>query len=147
MPRDLRQDLAHALDPLLFAQDRLSFRPDNWQAQLLRSDARQIALNCCRQAGKSTATAILGLHCALFEPSSLILLVSPSQRQSRELFGKLMDFLRSLEPAEALEEDNKLCATLANRSRIVSLPGDGKTVGGLSAPTFIIEDEAGYVDD
>src|SRR5215475_7244530 len=103
MPLDLRQDLAHALDPVLFAQDRLSFCPDDWQARLLRSDARQIALNCCRQAGKSTATAIVALHCALFEPGSLILLVSPSQRQSRELFAKLMDFLRSLEPAETLE--------------------------------------------
>src|SRR5262249_5093120 len=99
------------------------------------------------QAGKSTATAVVAFHAALFEPGSLILLVSPSQRQSRELFAKLMDFLRSLEPAETLDEDNRLSATLANRSRIVSLPGDGKTVRGFSAPTLIIEDEAGYVDD
>jgi hypothetical protein len=147
MPPDLCQDLTHALDPVLFAQDRLGFDPDDWQARLLRCEARQIALNCCRQAGKSTATAIVALHCALFEPGSLILLVSPSLRQSRELFAKLMDFLRSLEPAETLEEDNKLSATLANRSRIVSLPGDGKTVRGFSAPTLIVEDEAGYVDD
>jgi len=69
MPLDLAQDLVDAIDPVLFARRRLGFRADDWQAHLLRSDARQIALNCCRQAGKSTATAILGLHTALFEPA------------------------------------------------------------------------------
>jgi hypothetical protein len=58
-----------------------------------------------------------------------------------------MDFLRRLEPVEQLEEDNKLSATLANRSRIVSLPGDPKTVRGFSGPSLVIEDEAAYVSD
>jgi hypothetical protein len=152
MPRpdlalDLALDLAHGLDPVLFAEDRLSFRCDPWQADLLRSDARQIIHNCCRQAGKSTATAILALHAAVYEPAALILLVSPSLRQSRELFGKVTDFLRSLEPAPALEEDNKLSCQLANGSRIVSLPGDARTVRGFSGPALIVEDEAAYVDD
>ena len=49
-----------------------------------------------------------------------------------------MDFLRSLEHVEQLEEDNKLSATLANRSRIVSLPGDPKTVRGFSGPSLVI---------
>jgi hypothetical protein len=48
---------------------------------------------------------------------------------------------------EQLDEDNKLSATLANRSRIVSLPGDPKTVRGFSGPALVIEDEAGYVAD
>jgi hypothetical protein len=140
-------DLAWGLDPVAFAVDRLSFYPDPWQAGLLRSDASQIALNCCRQSGQSTTTAIKALHTALYEPGALILLVSPSQRQSRELFTKVMDFLRQLEPVEQLDEDNKLSATLANRSRIVSLPGDPKTVRGYSGPALVIDDEAGYVPD
>src|SRR5262249_44841310 len=74
-------------------------------------------------------------------------LVSPSQRQSPELFAKVIDFLRVLEPVEQLDEDNKLSATLRNRSRIVSLPGDPKTVRGFSGPALVIEDEAGYVGD
>jgi hypothetical protein len=130
-----------------FAEDRLGFCPDPWQARLLRSTARQLALNVCRQGGKSTTVAVLALHTALYVPGSLTLLVSPSQRQSRELFAKVMDFLRSLEPVEQLDEDNRLSATLANRSRIVSLPGDPKTVRGYSGPALVVEDEAGYVDD
>jgi hypothetical protein len=139
--------LAHGLDPVAFALDRLAFVPDPWQARLLRSEARQIALNCCRQAGKSTATAALALHAALYDTDALILLVSPSQRQSRELFSKVVTFLRSLEPAEKLDEDNRLSAVLKNGSRIVSLPGDARTVRGFSGPSLIVEDEAGYVTD
>ena len=144
-PLDLTLDFAHALDAVAFAEDRLGFRPDPWQARMLRSEARQIVLNCCRQAGKSTTTAILGLHTAIYEPGSLILLVSPSQRQSRELFQKLTTFLRGVEPNP--EEDNRLSCGLSNGSRIVSLPGDPKTVRGYSAPRLVIEDEAGYVSD
>jgi hypothetical protein len=147
MPLDLGLDLAHGLDAQAFVEDRLGFRPDSWQARLLRQDARQIALNVCRQGGKSTTVAALALHTALYQPASLILLVSPSQRQSRELFAKATDFLRSLEPAETLEEDNRLSATLRNQSRIVSLPGDPKTIRGFSAPALVVEDEAAYVDD
>jgi hypothetical protein len=67
-------------------------------------------------------------------------------RQSRELFWKVVKFMRDLQPAEPTEEDNKLSVTLSNGSRIVSLPGDPKTIRGLSAPKLIIVDEAAYVD-
>ena len=79
MPLDLALDLAHALDPVAFVQDRLKFKPDPWQAQLLRSQALWILLNCCRQSGKSTTTAAVALHTAIYNPG-LILLVSPSLR-------------------------------------------------------------------
>jgi hypothetical protein len=144
---DLALDLAHALDPVAFAEDRLDFGPDDWQRDLLRSNARQVILNITRQGGKSTATAILGLHCAVYDPGSLILLVSPSLRQSRELFAKATDFLKGIEPAIELDEDNKLSATLRNGSRIVSLPGDSRTVRGFSAPRLVVADEAAYVAD
>jgi len=113
MALDLALDLAHALDPVAFVEDRLKFEPDPWQARLLRSSAPWILLNCCRQSGKSTTTAAVALHTALYDPG-LILLVSPSLRQSKELFAKITGFLKDLEPAEVLEEDNKSCCALAN---------------------------------
>ena len=76
-----------------------------------------------------------------------MLLVSPSLRQSRELFAKVIGFLKELEPVEQLEEDNKSSCTLANGARIVSLPGDPDTVRGFSAPKLIIKDEAAYISD
>jgi hypothetical protein len=105
-----------------------------------------VLLNCCRQSGKSTTTAILALHTALYDPG-LILLVSPSLRQSKELFGKVARFLKSLEPVEALEEDNRSSCELRNGARVVSLPGDPATLRGFSAPRLIIKDEAGYIAD
>src|SRR4029077_20613849 len=108
------RDIAWGHDAVAFAQDRLGFHPDPWQARPLRSWSSQIELNCSRQSGKSTSTAILALHTALYEPGALILLVSPSLRQSKELFNKVIVFLRSLEPAEVLEEDNKSSCTMAN---------------------------------
>ena len=111
MPLDLALDLAHALDPVAFVQDRLKFDPDPWQARLLRSRAPWILLNCCRQSGKSTTTAALALHTAIYDPG-LILLVSPSLRQSKELFAKVAGFLKDLEPGRGARrrQQKLLCA-------------------------------------
>jgi hypothetical protein len=147
MRNALAADLRCALDPVGFAIDRLGFTPDPWQASLLRSSAKQLLLNCSRQAGKSTATAIVALHTALFRPNSLTLLVSPSLRQSRELFAKVVVFLKRLDTRPNLDEDNRLSFSLDTGSRVVSLPGDEKTIRGYSAPALVIEDEAAYVPD
>ena len=103
-PIDLATLVAHGLDPALFCRDRLGFEPDPWQAKLLRSKAHQCILNCGRQVGKSTVVAALALHTCLYRPGALVLVIAPSQRQSRELFIKTMNFLQCLEPPEATEE-------------------------------------------
>ena len=54
---DIGLTLAHALDAVGFAEDRLGFRPDDWQARLLRSTASQVIVNNGRQTGKSTTVA------------------------------------------------------------------------------------------
>ncbi len=144
---DISAELRCALDPVAFAEERLNFQPDPWQAKVMRSPGRRMLLNCSRQAGKSTTAAIIGLHQALYYSSSLVLLVSPSLRQSRELFGKVQDFMKGLDTQPQLDEDNRLSMALENRSRVVALPGDPATIRCFSAPSLIIEDEAGYVQD
>ena len=143
---EIGRRLAWALDPVSFAADRLNFRADPWQRQLLRSRSLAVMLNCCRQSGKSTTAAIVALHMAIYDPG-LVLCVSPSLCQSRELFAKVMLFLKSIEPVIPLEEDNKSSCELSNGSRIVSLPGDPDTVRGFSAPKLVISDEAAYIAD
>ena len=66
--RQAARDLACALDPALFAERRLGFAPDPWQADLLRSGSRWTLVLCSRQAGKSTTAAVLALHTALHRP-------------------------------------------------------------------------------
>jgi hypothetical protein len=77
---------------------RSGIAPDPWQADLLDSRARQVLLNCSRQSGKSTITAILAAHQAL-TPDSLTLILSPSLRQSGELYGKVRGVLTALGPS------------------------------------------------
>lgn len=143
----LATDLQHALDPAYFARQALDFSPDLWQERALRWSGKRLLLNCCRQSGKSTTASILGLHQALFYPGSLVLLLSPSLRQSRELFIKVSDHLERLESPPRKVEDNRLSATFTNGSRIVSLPSTESTIRGFSGAALIIEDEAARVPD
>lgn len=135
------------LTPLAVA-DRAGITPDPWQRDLLRSDARQIIILASRQSGKSTTTAILAAHRAAFVGDSLVLLLSPSLRQSAELYRKVRDILVALgEAAPPATETSALRVALSNGSRIVCLPGKEATIRGFSAPALVIEDEASRVPD
>jgi hypothetical protein len=133
--------------PVFFAQKKLGFTPDPWQETVLQSQSRRLLLNCCRQSGKSTTAAILALHQSVYHPGSLTLLISPSLRQSSELFRKVSDLVTHLPVRPALTEDNRLSLRLTNGSRIVSLPSQEATVRGFSGASLIIEDEASRVSD
>src|SRR5216683_1901882 len=87
---NLHRALALALDPSLILR-AAGLVPDPWQRELLLSRDRQLLLNCSRQSGKSTVVSALALHTALFVPGALVLLLSPSLRQSAEIFRKVLD--------------------------------------------------------
>lgn len=140
-------DLAMALDPVLLAR-KTSIEPDPWQATLLRSTAKQIILNCSRQSGKSTTTATLALHTAIYEPGALVLLLSPSLRQSAELYRKVREAYRLLDdPGCKPVGESALRLELTNGSRILCLPGEEATVRGFSGVRLLIVDEASRVKD
>lgn len=143
---EIAHDLQLALDPVAFAVE-LGFTPDPWQESVLRWTGKRLLMNCCRQSGKSTTAAVLGLHRALYHPKSLVLLVSPSLRQSSELFRKVTEFLGNLSVRPKLLEDNRLSCTLENKSRIVSLPSSEATIRGFSGANLIVEDESARVAD
>lgn len=136
--------LAMRLDPVQMAR-AAGIEPDPWQAQLLRSRAQRILVNCSRQTGKSTTVATLSDHMAFYEPGSPILLLSPSLRQSAELFRKCMDVYRALGRPVAADAESVLRVELENGSRIMSLPGTEGTVRGISAVKLLIIDEASRV--
>ncbi len=137
-------DLALALDPVRLAVGA-DITPDPWQDEVLRSDSSRILLNCCRQAGKSTVTSVMATHTALYRPGSLTLLLSPSLRQSQELFRKVLAVYRARDrPVPALAE-NALSLELATGSRVHCLPGTEGTVRGFSAVDLLVVDEAARV--
>jgi hypothetical protein len=143
---ELRDDLRLALDRVAFAE-KLGITPDPWQRDLLHSASDRVLLNCCRQSGKSTMTAIVTLHRALYHPGSLILCLAPALRQSQELFGKVLGFYRDLGRPVSPQGERKLSLELENGSRIVTLPGSEKTIRGFSGTSLLVLDEAARVED
>jgi hypothetical protein len=138
--------LALAFDPtrILRAQ---GLTPDAWQTQFLLALDRQVLLNCSRQSGKSTTVAALALHTALFTPGSLTLLLSPSLRQSSELFRKVLDAYDAIRRPLVPRQRSRTELELTNRSRIVSLPGEEETIRSFSGVDLLIIDEAARVPD
>src|SRR5438067_3979969 len=140
-------------DALLMAYDRAEIlrrqglEPDPWQLCLLRSRERHVLLNCSRQSGKSTTVAALALHTALFRPGSLTLLLSPSLRQSLELFRKVLDGYQALgRPLRATSRTGTRLE-LANGARVVCLPGREETIRAFSGVNLLVIDEAARVRD
>jgi hypothetical protein len=138
--------LATALDPSLLMED-LGLTPDPWQRTVLRSTADRMLLLCSRQAGKSTTTAALALHTAVYQPGSLVLLLSPTLRQSGELFKKLTGFYADLGKPIGAEQESATTLALDNGSRVVSLPGSPDTVRGFSGVKLLVIDEAAMTSD
>lgn len=137
-------DLAHALDPAAFMA-ACGLPPDPWQREFLRSPSRRSLLLCSRQSGKSTVNAALATHHALFSPGALVLLLAPGQRQTIELFKKVLSFYRAVAPIDP-DAESAQRLELPNRSRIIALPGNAETVRGYT-PSLVIVDEAAFVPD
>ena len=138
---------AEAADPALFARRRLGFVPDAVQERVLDRSVHRGILNCTRQWGKSTVTAVKALHRGLAEPKSLVIIASPSQRQSGEFLMKTRQFARALGLTVRGDGMNELSMLLPNGSRLVGLPGQEGTVRGFSNPSLLLIDEASRVSD
>lgn len=142
----LSQRQHKALDPVALAL-RAGIEPDPWQVDILRSPAHQIIMLVSRQAGKSTVSSIRALHRALYVPFSLILLLAPAYRQSKELFRKVKAAYTALPGAVPLSSESALEMEFTNGSRIVALPGKEGTIRGFSGVSLLIVDEASRVPD
>jgi hypothetical protein len=90
----------------------------------------------------------LALREALLRPNSLVLLLSPSERQSAELFNdKVMRLYNGLGRPVGASRETELGFVLANGSRVVALPGTQKSVRGYSGVRLLVVDEASQVGD
>jgi hypothetical protein len=140
------RDLAFALDPVALFEAP-GYVADGWQKRLLRSRSKRQLVLCSRQVGKSTTAAALATHEALYRPGSLTLLLSPSLRQSGEIFRKVASLYSLVGKDAPLEAASVLKLELKSGSRVVSLPGGADTVRGFSAVDLLVLDEASRVPD
>jgi hypothetical protein len=98
--------------------------------------------------GQDDHTSFVALHTAIYrKPGALVLIVSPSQRQSGEIFRTVMMHHSRLKGAPELRAESALRAELANGSRILALPGTERTIRGYAAADLIVVDEAARCED
>jgi hypothetical protein len=143
----LALDFARALDPTLIARDVGLDRLDEWQAKLIDDPPKRLLCCCGRQVGKSTAAAVCALNAVIYQAPATVVMVSPSQRQSVELFRTFHAMWARLPGRPAAEYETLQRLELSNGSRVLSLPGSERTVRGLASVDLIVIDEAARVDD
>ena len=142
-----RKPITESLRVSEFARRKLGFEADEQQAAVLDSQAKRGILNCTRQWGKSTVLAAKAVHRSWTQAGSLVLVASPSERQSAEFLRKAAEFLLRLGVPRRGDGDNASSLALPNGSRIVGLPGTEGTVRGFSAVSMLLIDEAARVPD
>jgi len=130
-----------------FAEVALGFKPDARQKELLACDAKQVLLNCSRQWGKSTVAAIKAVHRAHFLAESLVIVASPTERQSAEFLLKARHFMKRLKIPVRGDGHHRASLRFPNGSRIVGLPGKEDTSRGYSVSLLIIDEAARVTDE
>jgi hypothetical protein len=121
--------------------------PDPWQRSLLCSTSRRILCLTSRQSGKSTVAAALAIRTLLLEAPALALCLSPSLRQSGELYRKALEMYRCLGRPVPARAESASVLELANGSRLVSLPSGEATLRGFSRVRLLLLDEAARTPD
>lgn len=139
--------VACSMNPAMFMEKAFFMKPDPWQVELLNNFPPESLLLCSRQAGKSTVSATLALHQAVFRMKSLVIIVSKASRQAEELLRKVKVGLPYVESMLEIVKENQSEIEFNNGSRILSLPGREDTIRAYSAVSLIIIDEASRVDE
>ena len=134
-------------DAAAFATRRLGLTLDPKQAEILLAEPRRAILNCSRQWGKSTVAAIKAVYRATTRPDSLVLIASPSERQSQELVRKVARMVSALGIRAKGDGGADPSVLLPNNSRIVGLPATEDTVRGFSSASLLLIDEASRMPD
>jgi hypothetical protein len=101
-----------------------------------------------RQSGKSACAGVLAIKQMLVHPPSLIIVVSPSMRQSTEIFRThVMGLFRAIGSPIAISRQTELTLELTTGSRCICLPSSEQTIRGYSSVSLIIYDEAARIAD
>ena len=145
-PLSLTQEIVLGADPIRYLES-VGMELYEWQRYALNPEELRILLLCCRQAGKSTISSGGASHTSRFEPNSLSIILTPSEKQSQETMLKVADIMFRDQNYPALVKDSAFEKETIDGSRIVALPGTERSVRGYSGPKRIMVDEAARVLD
>lgn len=141
---DYLDGLHVALDPSA-RFERVIGEPDGWQRDFLSSTSEFALVLCSRQVGKSTSTACLAW--AAMSLGQMVLIVAPSERQSKELLRKVIDFKNADPTAPRVVRSTLTELELANGGRCLVAPASSDTIRGFTVDLLIVEEAAFVPDD
>ena len=134
--------------PAMFAA-LLSFVPAAYQLEMLTSTEQFVIVNCCRQAGKTTAAALIALYTALIKPGAHVLVFAAKQDQSAEFLVRMRQLMARMPVSPEVRDNSKIAISFVNGSRVVCYPSrvpEGGTIRGPS-PDLVIHDEAAFAPE
>lgn len=119
-----------------------------YQDQLRRSKARFKIINKARQIGISSFLGCHGLVRAALEERT-VLIVSPSERQSKHVMDYVNEFWRAykeseLPPVELREETKH--SLLFDKGMVMSLPNSASTIRGFAADDIFLDEFAHFLN-
>ncbi len=136
-------------DPVPFSKIVLGFNPFPYQEKLLRDPSKRICACMGRRSGKSSTIAAKAVHFAITRPKVRILIVSPTLRQSMEMFDTLANFVyTSPYLLSSIREKTRTRIIFTNGSKVEALPcgPSGHTLRGKEAHLLIL-DEAAFIPE
>jgi len=120
---------------------------DAWQLEVVAGGWPRALLNCSRQSGKSTVTALLAAAEVTQRPGAMVLIIAPSDRQSALLYRSALGFYRRLGGEVPATAETRRSLELANGSQLHALPGKEATIRGYAGVDLLLIDEASRVPD
>lgn len=138
-----KEKLIHILKAL-FKQDGKDIY--DYQLRIAESDKQFTIINKSRQIGISYLLAAWGLVRAIFN-DDVVLIISPSERQSKHLMRYAYDLLALLEKDFNIrkEEETKTSLIFASGGAFYSLPSNPRTVRGFAADVIIFDEFAHFL--
>lgn len=137
------------IDPVAWLRTHTDFRPWSYEAELLRSSyLRTRVVRKSRQVGITTTIAHEATWKAYTSPSMVILIVSPSLRQSEIVMRKIITvieantFLNGQVSRKSITE-----IVLTNGSRIICLPNNPDRFRGFTATDIYLDEAAHFKND
>jgi len=141
----LRDDPVYFCEKLLKFPDGRPFIPYWYQAKILRSKSKRMAICSGRQIGKTTVIAAKAIHFAYMHPGTNTLIVSRGLRQSMHLFSFIQNFiLDSPILRRSVSRMTRTVVELKNGSHIKALPCSqtGDNLRGETADMVIMDETA-----
>lgn len=149
-PTKLEVIMRHADDSVLWLYDKLGWQPFPYQAQLLKDwQIKTRIIRKSRQVGVTTCLAMEAIYKAYTMPNRTILLISPSDRQSKILMNRIQVAVDGSKPLrEFITRKNTTELWLKhNGSCIISLPNNPDRIRGFSATDIILDEAAQFLND